>query len=81
MMTRVERRRNDRLNELEKLGSLREPNRESVARVPRFSIVIDDQVRLEFEPEARREKANQHSVTAGKTRRPTAFVLRVKVSC
>jgi hypothetical protein len=82
MFTRAEcRRMHDRLNELERLNSLREANRELVARVPRFSVVIDDQVRLEFEPEVRHERASRRGVTAGKMRKPSAFVLRVKVSC
>jgi hypothetical protein len=82
MFTRAEcRRMHDRLNELERLNSLREANREPVARVPLFSVVIDDQVRLEFEPEVRHERASQRGVTAGKMRKPSAFVLRVKVSC
>ncbi len=55
MMTRAERRRaHDRLNELERLSSLREPDHDSAAGAPRFSVVINEQVRLEFEPEAGR---------------------------
>ena len=45
MMTRAERRRaRERLNELERLRSLREPDRDNAATTPRFSVVINERV-------------------------------------
>jgi hypothetical protein len=66
------------LEKLERANSLRKSQQENEAWAPRFSVVIDEHVRLEFSPEPRCVSVTPRQGAAGRTQRGP-LTLKVEV--
>jgi hypothetical protein len=79
MVTRQLRRALDRLIEKQRARSLAESRRGNEVRTPRFSVVIDERVRLEFSAAPRSVSVGPRQIAAGRTPKREALILEVEV--
>jgi hypothetical protein len=73
------RRMHHRLDEIERARFLRKPDRENEVRAPRFSVVIDERVRLEFSAQPSRVSVNPGHGAAGRAAERGALVLELQI--
>jgi hypothetical protein len=79
MVTRQLRRALDRLIEKQRVRSLGGSRRDNEVRAPRFSVVIDERVRLEFSAPSGSVGVGTRQVAADRTPKREALILEVEV--
>jgi hypothetical protein len=79
MITRQMRRVLDRLIEKQPALSLGESRRDDEVRAPRFSVVIDEHVRLAFSAPPRSISVSPRQVAAARTPKREPLILQVEV--
>jgi hypothetical protein len=79
MVTKQMRRALDRLIENQRARSLGGTRRDNEVRAPRFSVVIDERVRLEFSAPPRSVGAGARQVADGSAPKREAWILQVEI--